>query len=199
MFQNIQKDFNIEQEKNEGQRKINQKSLKTILMDLFSFQNIAIYVIAFMISMVGFRSQNFILSISPFGISFLAAMLSNRTPIGIVYLLTLLGTFISFGANSLLIYFLTTLVFFVFILLKRPREQEGVNEERRLGLHLFLAVLIVQIVPMFFNTFYLYDFLTSIALSIASYVFYKIFSNSLLMIKEFGKKKSIFYRGSNGY
>lgn len=189
MFQNIQKDFNVEQEQNEEQRKIDKKNIKTILKDLFSFQNIAIYVIAFIISMVGFRSQNFILSISPFAISFLAAMLSNRMPIGIVYILTLIGTFISFGANSLLIYFLTTLVFFVFILLKRPKEQEGVNEERRLGFHLFLAVLIVQIVPMFFSTFYMYDFLTSIALSIASYVFYKIFSNSILMIREFGKKK----------
>ena len=189
MFQNIQKDFNVEQEQNEEQRKINKKNIKTILKDLFSFQNIAIYVIAFMISMVGFRSQNFILSISPFAISFLAAMLSNRMPIGIVYILTLIGTFISFGTNSLLIYFLTTLVFFVFILLKRPKEQEGVNEERRLGFHLFLAVLIVQIVPMFFSTFYMYDFLTSIALSIASYVFYKIFSNSILMIREFGNKK----------
>ncbi len=189
MFQNIQKDFNVEQEQNEEQRKINKKNIKTILKDLFSFQNIAIYVIAFMISMVGFRSQNFILSISPFAISFLAAMLSNRMPIGIVYILTLIGTFISFGTNSLLIYFLTTLVFFVFILLKRPKEQEGVNEERRLGIHLLLAVLMVQIVPMFFSTFYMYDFLTSIALSIASYVFYKIFSNSILMIREFGNKK----------
>ena len=39
---------------------------------------------------------------------------------------------------------------------------------------LFLAVLIVQIVPMFFTNFYVYDLLMSIMLAIASFVFYKI-------------------------
>ena len=80
-------------------------SVKQILTNLFSVQNIVIYIISFMISMVGFRNQSLVLSISPFAISFLAAMLSSRMPIGIGYILTLLGTFISFGTNSLLTYF----------------------------------------------------------------------------------------------
>ena len=187
MFQNIQKD--IQEEYQDDRTNQARRSIKEILKGLFSLQSIALYIIAIMISMVGFRTESFILSISPFAISFLAAMLSNRMPIGIVYILTLVGTFISFGANSLLIYFLTTLVFFIFVLMKRPTEQEEVNEQKKVGIHLFLAVLLVQVVPMFFRNFYVYDLLTSIMLAISSYIFYKIFTNSILMIKEFGNKK----------
>lgn len=187
MFQNIQKD--IQEEYQDDRPNQARRSIKEILKGLFSLQSIALYIIAIMISMVGFRTESFILSISPFAISFLAAMLSNRMPIGIVYILTLVGTFISFGANSLLIYFLTTLVFFIFVLMKRPTEQEEVNEQKKVGIHLFLAVLLVQVVPMFFRNFYVYDLLTSIMLAISSYTFYKIFTNSILMIKEFGNKK----------
>lgn len=188
MFQNIQKD--IQEENNKQQFNQNKRPVKEIVRGLFNLQNIAIYVIAFIISMVGFSSQNLILSISPFAISFLAAMLSNKMPIGIAYLLTLAGTAISFGTNSLLTYFLTTLVFFVMILIKSPTEQEETNEQRRVGVHLFLSVLIVQIIPMFFTNFYVYDLLTSIILAISSYIFYKIFSNSIIMIKEFGVKQA---------
>lgn len=187
MFQNLQRDI---QENNEEPIKITKRPVKEILKGLFSLQNIMLYVIAFMIAMVGFRSQNFILSMSPFAISFLAAVLSNRRPIGIAYILTLLGTFISFGVNNLLVYFLTSLVFFVLILIKRPKQKQEVNEKSRVGVHLIIAVLLVQIIPMFFRTFYLYDLLTSIMLAICSYVFYKIFSNSILMIYEFGKKQA---------
>lgn len=194
MFQNIAKDFqeenqqNYNQDSQRQQERKNKKSVKEVLKNLFSIQNIILYTISFLISMVGFSSENLILSISPFAISFLAAMLSNYSPIGVVYLLTLIGTWIKFGTSSVLTYFLTTLVFFVFVLLKRPKEEEYVNEQRRLGLRIFLAVLLVQIIPMFFTSFYVYDLLTSIMLAIASTVFYKIFANSIPIIKELSKK-----------
>ncbi len=188
MFQNIQKD--IKQNEYEKEQTKLKKPIKEILKDLFSINNIALFVIAFMVSMVGFQQNSIILSISPFGISFLAACLSNNKSIGVIYLLTLIGTFISFGANSLLIYFLTTLVFFVFVLIKRPKKIQNVNEQSKVGVHLFLAVLVTQIVPMFFRTFYIYDLLTSIMLSILSYVFYKIFANSILMLQNIGTKKA---------
>lgn len=191
MFQNISKDFIEEnqQEFNQNQqnKKIN-KSVKEILKNLFSIQNIILYTISFLISMVGFSSDSLILSISPFAISFLAAMLSNYSPVGIVYIITLIGTWLKFGTSSVLTYFLTTLVFFALVLLKKPKEEEIVNEKRRLGFRLFISVLIVQIVPMFFTSFYIYDLLTSIMLSISSFIFYKIFANSIPIIKELGKK-----------
>lgn len=180
MFNNIEKE----------NKRNNKETVKQILTNLFSVQNIVIYIVSFMISMVGFNSQSIMLSISPFAISFLTAMLSNRMPIGISYILTLLGTFISFGTNSLLTYFLTTLVFFVLVLIKRPKEQDNINEQSKMGLHLFFAVLLVQVIPMFFTNFYIYDLLTSVMLAISSYVFYKIFTNSIPMLKEIGIKKA---------
>lgn len=188
MFQNIARDLSDESQSIGQEQKTNQKSIKEILRNLFSIQNVILYTISFLISMVGFSSENLMLSLSPFAISFLAAMLSNYSPIGIVYLLTLIGTWIKFGASSVLTYFLTTLVFFVFTLLKRPKIEELVNEQKRLGFRLFLSVLIVQVVPIFFTNFYIYDLLISIMLAISCFVFYKIFANSIPIIKELGRK-----------
>ena len=188
MFQNILKDFTNQNNENEQEKIKNKKSIKEILKNLFNIQNVILYTISFLISMVGFSSENLMLSISPFAISFLAAMLSNYSPVGIVYILTLLGTWLKFGTSSLFTYFITTLVFFALVLFKRPREEEIVNEQKRLGSRIFISVLAVQIIPMFFTSFYVYDLLTSIMLAISSFVFYKIFANSIPIIKEFGKK-----------
>lgn len=40
-----------------------------------------------------------------------------------------------------------------------------------------------------FRTFILYELLTSIMLSICTYIFYKIFSNSITVIRQAGVKK----------
>ena len=96
MFQNVEKDINNRQDFNEAFYDKKDR-IKGLLKGLLSINNIAIYVIAFMISMVGFSSHNIMLGLSPFAIAFMAAMLSNGNPIGIVYILTLIGTFIKFG------------------------------------------------------------------------------------------------------
>lgn len=190
MFQNISKEYQEETNHNEETVQNEKKSFKETLLDLFSVPKIAFYVIGTMLSMVGFQNESFLLNVSPFAISFLAAMLSNHMPIGIVYVLTLIGTFLKFGPNAWLFYLLTTIVFFVFVLIKRPKRQQGVNEEQKVGVHLFLAVFLVQVVPMLFQNFYVYDLLMSFMLAISSYLFYKIFANSILMIREFGIKKA---------
>lgn len=189
MFQNVEKDINNRQDFNEAfyDRK---DRIKTILKDLLSINNIAIYIIAFMISMVGFSSHNIMLGLSPFAIAFIAAMLSNGNPVGIIYILTLIGTFIRFGPNVLLTYVLTSLVFFASSLFIRHNVIEETNEEKRIGAHLFASVLIVQIVPMFFRSFLLYDLLLAIMIAVVTFVFYKIFANSIIMIKEFKNKKA---------
>lgn len=189
MFQNVEKDMGNKQDFNEAFYD-RQARIKMALKSLLSINNIAIYIIAFMISMVGFSSQNIMLGLSPFAIAFMAAMLSNGNPIGIVYILTLIGTFISFGPNVLLTYVLTSLVFFASSLFIRHNVIEDTNEEKRLGVHLFASVLMVQIVPMFFRTFLLYDLLISIMIAVVTFIFYKIFANSIIMIKEFRNKKA---------
>ncbi|MGN1384878.1 MAG: SpoIIE family protein phosphatase [Clostridia bacterium] len=187
MFQNISKES--EQEFNE-EIKVNKKEeVKEIFKKLFTKQNIILYIITFMVSMVNISSDNVMFSITPFGIAIIAAALSSNMPVGIMYVISLISTFIKFGPNSLLTYILTTLVFFVAILIKRPKIQDEVNEQKRLGMHLFISTLIVQVVPMFFRSFILYELLTGVMLSISTYIFYKIFSNSITVIREVGIKK----------
>ena len=77
MFQNIAKDLPDENQQIGEEQKVNKKSIKEIVKNLFSIQNVILYTISFLISMVGFSSENLMLSLSPFAISFLAAMLSK--------------------------------------------------------------------------------------------------------------------------
>ena len=188
MFQNITRDsLDNQNEYNEGSKKV---SAKDVLKRLFAKQNIMLYIITFMISMVGFDDNTLIFSLVPFGLAIIAGALGNNRPIGIMYVLSLIGTFIRFGFNNLLVYFITSLVFFVSILIVRPKIQENVNEKRKIGGHLIFAVVLVQIVPMFFRTFYVFDLLTSIMLGITTYIFYKIFVNSITMIIDFGARRA---------
>lgn len=127
MFQNISsKDMEGQEIKQEQK-----DSVKEILHRLFAKQNIILYTISFLISMVGLSSENVIFSIVPFGLSFIAAALSNGQAVGIMYVLSLIGTFIKFGTNSFLTYFITSLIFFVLVLLIRPKLQDNVNEKRK--------------------------------------------------------------------
>lgn len=108
MFQNI---IDIEKEENEineaiFDENINNKNLKNTLQKLFTKQNILIYIVAFMLSMVS--SIN---GMAPFGLAIFAAALSNIIPIGIVYIVTLVGTAIGFGTQGVLTYIFTSLIF----------------------------------------------------------------------------------------
>lgn len=186
MFQNIVSDYsNSENQEN------NKKVLtKDVIKRLFAKQNIILYTITFMISMVGFKGDSLFFSLAPFGLAIIAGALSNNRPIGIMYVLSLIGTFIGFGLNNLLVYFVTSLIFFMLVLAIRPILQENVNEKKKIGGHLFFSVVLVQIIPMFFRSFYVFDLLTSIMLGITTYIFYKIFTNSITMIIDIGTRRA---------
>lgn len=188
MFQNIARDSrNNQNEYEEENKKVNTID---VLKKLFAKENIMLYIITFLISMVGFSDNSLIISLSPFGLAMIAGALSNNRPIGIMYVLSLIGTFIGFGFTNFLIYFLTTLAFFISILLVRPIIQDNVNEKRKIGGHLFFSVLIVQAIPMFFRDFYIFELLSGIMLAMTAYVFYKIFANSITVIKGYGIKQA---------
>ena len=188
MFQNISRDLNSDgNDYEENDKKVN---IKDVIKKLFAKENLVLYVITFLISMVGFSENSLILSFAPFGLAIIAGTLSNNRPIGVMYVLSLIGTFISFGLTNLLVYFLTSLVFFIAILIRRPRIQENVNEKKKIGGHLFFAVLMVQVVPMFFRDFYVFELLSGIMLGITTLIFYKIFANSITLIIDFGTKRA---------
>ncbi|MFR5683159.1 MAG: hypothetical protein ACLUD1_03655, partial [Clostridia bacterium] len=189
MFQNIQNDFQEEQEEqvDDQVNKVNKKErVVSLIKRLFTKQQIVLYLISFMVSCIGFGTD-----FAPFGLAIVAACISNYISAGIVFVLTAIGTFVGFGASSLLTYILSLLVFTASILVIRPKVKiDETNEKRKVGFHLVFATLVVGLFKIFLGTFYVYDLLMCITNSIATYVFYKIFANSVPVIKEYGMKKA---------
>ena len=186
MFQNISKQdeevFDEDVELNKENR------VKGILKENLSIQNCIIYILAFMVSLVGGQDSMFT-SIAPFGFAIIAASIGARIPALLVCLVTLIGTTIKFGGNGLLFYILTLLIFLAFVLIKRPKEEEERNEKIKVGIQMSLAVFIVQTVKMLFNGFLVYDLAYNIMLSLVTYILYKVFVNALIVFSEAGIKK----------
>jgi len=181
MFQNI-----IDEEIKEEKSYDNDKKKRVInIKGLFAVSDFVLYAISFMVSMVSFNGE-----LAPFGLAIFAAVCSNRIPLGIVYIATCIGTLIGFGANGFLSYLLTTLLFVVMTLMFRPRVQKDRNEKQKLGLYIFLSSFVVQAGKMFFTMFLVYDLLVSFVFAILTYIFYKIFANSITVIKEYGIKRA---------
>lgn len=191
MFQNISKDTEEEilEEDVEFNTATQGSKFKEILKKNFTIQNSIIYILSFMLSMVGGQNNSIFTSIAPFGFAIISASMGAKVPTAIVAILTLIGTGIKFGGNGLLFYILTLLIFIAFVLIKRPIEQEDKNEKLKVGLQMAFAVFIVQTVKMLFKGFLLYDLLYNFMLSIITFILYKVFVNSLAVYKEYGIKK----------
>lgn len=190
MFQNIAKDFEYTESQENKDVKLDKKdNMKRVLYNVLTKENIVLYIICFLISTVNFRLDSNI-NLSVFGLAILAAAMSNGIPIGIIYIICGIGTYVGSGLEGLLSYIFSSLVLFASIYIIRPKVVNETNEKRRIGPHLFLSTLAISLIPLFFNTFLLYDFLISIMISIAIYIFYKIFSNSITVIKDYMNKKA---------
>lgn len=177
MFQNINdsETENIQVEKT-----------KFDIKDLFKEKDMFLYIISLMVSMVSFNGEW-----APFGLAMLAACYSNRKPVGIIYLLVLIGTFIKFGFIGLGVFLLTSILFIALVLIIRPNfEEEERNEKQKLGIYVFISSFVVQAGKMLFAGFLVYDLITAIAIGLVTYIFYKIFANSIIVVCEFGDKKA---------
>lgn len=185
MFQNISGQAEYEND-NENEFIEKNNKIKLFFVNSFTKQKIAIYILSFILSTI--QGIN---GIAPFAISMFAATLSNKIPALIVYILTLIGTFVGLGAGQALIYLLTSLVFVVMTLIFKPKENEEYeNEKLKLGKYVFISTFLVQIVNSLFGEFLVYDLLMALSSSISAYIFYKIFANSIIVINEFGIKKA---------
>jgi stage II sporulation protein E len=110
---------------------------------------------------------------------------------GVVYVICLIGTLIGFGGGEIVIYLLTTLIFVAMILIFRPLyEDEDRNEKQKLGKYIFASTLLVQVLRMVFGTFSMSGLVSALVLAVMTYIFYKIFVNSLSVITEFGEKRA---------
>ena len=187
MFQNISKDFE-ENQKFEKDVELNRKEkIKEVLKACFTKKMVLLYIMSFLLSFVSFGGNE---ELAPFGIAILVAILASSIPIGIVSLLVLLGTGLSFGASAVLNVLLILLLVFVSILVKSPKYESENNEKRKLGLRLFISCIIVQVLPVFFRDVMVYDILLGLVYSIASFIFYKIFVNSISVITNLGEHRA---------
>lgn len=187
MFQNIAKDFEENQNTYEDVELNKKISIKQLLKKCLNKQLGIVYLVSFLLSFVSFGANK---ELAPFGIAMLIATLSNCIPIGIVSILVVIGTSIAFGGQATLSVLLTLLLVFVSILIKAPKYAEEANEKRKLGLRLLISCFVVQLAQILGKEIMVYDLLFCFIHSIATYIFYKIFSNSLPAIASIGERKA---------
>ena len=99
MFQNINEDT-LEINSNNNFKK-DSKNVN-IFSNVFAKENIAIYIVAFMMSLVGIGGE-----FSIFSISLLGACLSSTIPVLGIVAVSIIGNAIKFGIDGALGYFLT--------------------------------------------------------------------------------------------
>lgn len=183
MFQNIN-DSTIDSQNYRESK--NEKKKIELFANVLQIKNIPIYIIAFMISMVGITGD-----ISLFSISILGACIVNSIPLLGVVLLSGIGSIIKFGVSGILGYILTALVLIVTMFIIKPRYSEDEkNEKARLSKNIFIATMIIQLAKVGMSGFTLYDILSIISFSIIAVVFYKIFVNSIVAIRDFSEGKA---------
>lgn len=179
MFQNLQNDGQAEQKKDVN-KKIN------IFSNVFSKQNILLYIVTFMVSSIGVGQ-----GVSPFALSITAASFSYGIPALLIIILSLIGSILGFGVNGALNYILTLLVFmFSFFIFKPKYNEQDRNEKLKLGKNLFIGTLAVGLIRLLISGFTIYDLLVTITLAIIAFVFYKIFVNSIVTLIDFREKRA---------
>ena len=188
MFQNISKDFDENQNEFEDVKIENKKNIKKIIVSTFKSQNILLYIVAFMLSLV---DGNVGMSYSIFAFSIFAATSSNGIPVGILYIITMIGTFIKFQTSGLLTYIFTSFIFIAMLLIFKPKKilEEYQNEKQKLGKFVFLSILVGQVIISLFKNILIYDILMSISSAMIGFIFYKIFSKSIIVLSEIRTKR----------
>ncbi len=157
-----------------------------IFSNVFAIKNVVVYIISFMLSMVGLGGE-----FSIFSISMLGACMASSVPVLGVIMVSLIGNLIKYGVGGALGYFLTTLVLVVALFIFKPvyNEQEK-NEKIKIGKHILFSILAIQIVKLAMSGFTIYDVLSSITIAIIGLVFYKIFVNSAIVLQDFWTRRA---------
>ena len=179
MFQNIQEDRTDRTKEETGKK-------KNILTNAISKKYILLYIITFMVSTIGLGQ-----AVSPCSLAIVAAVGANEIPIIITLVLSLIGNIIGCGPSSILIYIITILLFFVSFFVKEPKyNEESRNEKIKFGRRIFFASLIVGIVKVLISGFLWYDFFYAIAMSMLTFILYKVFVNAITILVNFYEKRA---------
>lgn len=182
MFQNVNENTINIKNKNIG----DDEEKVSILSNIFSKKNVLLYIVSFMLSLVGLNRE-----FSIFSISILGACFALEIPALGIIMISLIGNLIKYGTGGALGYFLTSIAMLITLFIFKPKynEQER-NEKIKIGKNVFFATLLIQIIKLAMSHFTLYDLLSSITISIIALVFYKIFVNSIVVLQDFYKKRA---------
>ena len=125
------------------------KDNKELIKNLFSVKNIIIYVLAFMVSMVGMGQD-----VSPFSIAMVGACLASKIPAIVVLIVGLIGNIVGVGTIGALNYILIILMLLITMCIKPPKENDEYKDEQmQISKHIFFSII------LFIYTNYIY-FLT---------------------------------------
>lgn len=157
-----------------------------IFSNVFAMKNIVLYIISFMLSMVGLGGE-----FSVFSISMLGACFASSVPALGIIIVSLVGNLVKYGVGGALGYFLTSLVLVATVFIVKPiyNEKER-NEKIKIGKHVFISILMIQIIKLAISGFTIYDMLSSITISMIGFIFYKIFVNATIVLQDFWVKRA---------
>lgn len=180
MFQNIA-DMNAARKEKTATSNVQQR-----LKEIFRYQNIIIYILTLLMSTLSIKGE-----IVPFGLAMLAACVGEGVPLIMVFIMAIIGTCIGSGTAGVGNFLVTSIVYFLLVLLFRVKiAVDDRNEEVKTGGKLFTSCLIVSIIKSFIGIFLIYDVFMAIISASIVYVFYKIFVNGLSFIKNLNIKKA---------
>ena len=180
MFQNIQGDT----QHRVRERGSTEKS--KIISNIFTKNNIIIYIITLMVSSIGIGQD-----MSIFSLSIIAAALANNIPAIGITICGLIGNLVGFGVNGVLAYIITLLLLMVSMFIFKPiYNEENRNEKIKIGKNLFIVTAVVTLLEALLNVVTVYDVLASISAGIIAFVFYKIFVNSLVVMQNIRENRA---------
>lgn len=184
MFQNItEESYRGERCSIKEDTKIN---VNPILKEIFKYQNVAIYILTFLMSTVSIKND-----IMPFGLAMIAACLGGTVPVIMAFISAGIGTFAVGGGSAFGSFFAVTIIYFALNLIFKPKVAiEERNEILKTGGRLFWAYIIVEFIKNIQGIFLVYDLFIGVISASLVYVFYKIFVNGLIVIKDFRLKKA---------
>ncbi len=178
MFQNITE--SAKEQRNDVSK------MKLILKELLRVQNLILLVLTFCMSMLSIEDE-----ITPFGLAMVAATLSSGIPIFGVVIMAGAGTLVGNGLNAFLNFMLSSIIYFALVLIFKPKIAiEERNELLKTGKRLFIACFIVTFFQNVKGIVLTYDIFMAIVSATLTYVFYKIFVNGLVIIKDWRIKRA---------
>ena len=167
----------------------NDKKRKTInTLDILKYGIFIIFSILISFVNIKFNNENIVIPIS---VAFVIAMIANDIPIGGVLVAEAITLGFRFGMGGFGIYIVEILMFVLSIFILKPIEIKMDSEKYKLGKRVVIITIITSML-MYMKKYPFYAVCEFTIFSLClEYIFYKIFSNGINVIKNFGKSKAL--------